>query len=87
MEMDIQPCKQIKEYSGKLYYHAPSQAWCLIKLKKELVRELGHLDQKRENFHYRMEFFESKEKFEKAIKNIIKHKKPIPIFLWFKKII
>ena len=83
--MYIQLHDKPREIEGKLYYHAPTQAWCIIKLKKDIIRELGHLTEKRGSFSYEMKLFNSVHTFEKEVKKIKEKGKAIPILLWIKK--
>ncbi len=59
-----------------------SQAWNVIKLKKELFDEFPELKEKRSSFSYSLKFFRSEEELEKAYKKFKKTKdKAMPMIL------
>jgi hypothetical protein len=82
--MYLQP-ERTKEFTGKIYYHSNSQAWCLIRLNKEITNELKHLKEKRGDFSYEMIMPIFLQNLEKEIEKIKKENKVIPILLWIKK--
>lgn len=86
--MDIQilrPAQETLESKGRLSYSEGSQAWSIIKLKKELLQEFPQLREKRSSFSYRLMLFRSYKKMEKAIKEIQKKEQPLPLLLCFYK--
>jgi len=77
--------RKIIEVDGNLYYDGNSQAWSIIRLKQELVKEFRQLREKRSKFNYRILFYRTYEEFEKAMKDIIKNKDVLPILMFLEK--
>jgi hypothetical protein len=48
----IQAYKEKEIIKGKLSYHAASQAWCILRLKKDFISHYQDLKKKRGDFHY-----------------------------------
>ncbi|MFH1972153.1 MAG: hypothetical protein ABIJ18_01605 [archaeon] len=83
--MYLQPYNETKELKGSVYYHGPSQAWCLIKLKKEILSELKDLKNKRGDFSYEMLMPMTFSQLDEAVEKTKVEKKAIPFLLWLKK--
>jgi len=84
MKNALTPRKKI-QVEGKVSYSESSQAWNIIKLKKELFEEFPQLKEKRASFSYRMEFFRDEEEldnFYKRFKGSKEKVMPILMFLY-----
>jgi len=70
---------------GKISYSESSQAWNVLKIKKDIFQIFPQLKEKRSGFAYHMlvprSFEEAKEKF----KEIENSKEKVPILLFFEK--
>ncbi|MFH1972395.1 MAG: hypothetical protein ABIJ18_02850 [archaeon] len=82
--MYLQPIQQTA-IKGKVSYHESTQAWSVIKLKKELVNQLPYLKEKQGQFHYELNLLYSYDSLEKEIKKLKKAKHPLPMLFWIKK--
>jgi len=60
------------ESEGKIYYSESSQAWNVLKLKKELVSEFPQLKEKGSEFSYRLVCYRNSKEFERATKKLVK---------------
>ena len=68
---------------GQMTYSESSQAWNLLKLKKELFSEFPALKEKRSKFSYKLVYHRNPKELEKEIKNIIKSgQKVMPMLLF-----
>lgn len=86
MDMQIlRPTQETLESKGKFSYSEGSQAWSIIKLKKEVLQEFSQLREKRSNFSYRLMLFRSYKIMKKAIKDIQDKEQPLPLLLCFYK--
>ena len=63
-------------------YGESQQAWNLIRLKHDLLKEFPQLKQKREDFVYQMIMHRSYKDLKKAIADMEKQERAIPIFLF-----
>ena len=66
-----------------MYYDEKSQAWGLIRLKSEIVREFPQLSEKRSKFSYELKYYRKIEEFEKLVKDLKKKKvEALPVLVW-----
>jgi hypothetical protein len=71
------------ELSGRMYYDEKSQAWGIIRLKSEIVKEFPQLGEKRSKFSYELKYFRKVEEFEKLIRDMKKEKvEALPVLVW-----
>ena len=70
------------DIDGKILYSEGDQAWNLIRLKKEVLNEFYQLKEKRLKFSYQMIYYRVYEDLEKAIKELKKQNKALPVILW-----
>ena len=71
---------------GKIAYSESSQAWNVLKFKKDLVSEFPQLKEKRSKFSYRLVYHRDSKEFEKATKKLVKEGKSVmPLMLWLYK--
>ena len=74
------------ESEGRIYYSESSQAWNVIKLKKDLFLEFPQLKEKRSKFSYKIVHHRNLKEFEKAVREIVKERKDaMPLMLWLYK--
>lgn len=81
----LQPVRTTLKIKGKVAYREFEQAWNLIKLKKELIKEFPDLKEKRSNFSYEMIFYRTYDELEKIVRKMKREKLPLPIFLFLEK--
>ena len=79
------PKLETLEVIGKLFYNEGSQAWNIIRLKKDLLFQFPQLKEKRSNFSYKMIMPSSLNELKKKVKEIEKNSESIPILLFFRK--
>jgi hypothetical protein len=85
MKKPLSP-RTIINSEGKMHYSESSQAWNVLKLKKELFEEFPDLKQKRSAFSYELTYFRDLKEFEKMFKEIVKKdEKAKPILMWLYK--
>ena len=81
----LTPTKEVLKIEGKLSYSESSQAWNVLKIKKEIFHIFPQLKDKRSGFSYHMiiprSFEEAKEKFDELEATEDK----VPILLFFEK--
>jgi len=78
--------RTIVDASGKLYYDEKSQAWGIIRLKSDLIKEFPQLKEKRSKFSYQIEYYRTIEEMEKLIKELKKKKvEVLPVLMWLYK--
>jgi len=77
--------RKIVNSKGKLSYNESSQAWSIIRLKKELINEFPQLSEKRSSLSYHLMYCRDYEGFEKKVKELVKNKEVLPILLFLKK--
>jgi hypothetical protein len=70
---------------GKMHYSESSQAWNVLKLKKELFEEFPDLKQKRSAFSYELTYFRDLKELEQTIKKLDKEGNKVPILMWLYK--
>lgn len=78
----LTPTKEVLSIKGKLSYSESSQAWSVLKIKKDIFHIFPQLKEKRSEFSYHMivprSFEEAKEKFDELTDKV-------PILLFFEK--
>jgi viroplasmin and RNaseH domain-containing protein len=79
----LAPKRETLEIEGKLFYSEGSQAWNIIRLKKDLLYNFPQLKEKRSNFSYKMIMPHSLEELKSMIKNLESNSPNIPILLFF----
>ncbi len=79
----LSPGNQILEIDGKLFYNEGSQAWTIIRLKRELVHKFPQLKDKRSNFGYKMIMHDSLNSLKAMVRDIEKNGGKIPVLLFF----
>ena len=78
----LTPSHETLDIKGKLLYSEGSQAWNIIRLKKEILREFPQLKEKRSKFSYKMIVPKSYSDVKVVIENF-EGLKVIPILLLF----
>ncbi len=78
----LSPMQQTLKVDGKLFYNEPSQAWSIIRLKKEMLQEFPQLKEKRDNFIYQMYLPRKYEDLKKMLNEMEKQKQTIPILMF-----
>jgi len=74
------------DVEGKIAYSESSQAWNILKFKKDLLSEFPQLKEKRSKFSYRLVYHRDSKDFEKATKKLVKEGKGVmPLMLWLYK--
>ena len=74
------------EIKGKISYKESSQAWSIIRLKKQLINEFPELKEKRSKFSYELNRFTCIEEFNKFMNKLKTSKKNnLPMLLWIYK--
>lgn len=76
--------RKIINVKGKMLYNESKQAWCNIKLKRELINEFPQLREKRSNFSYEMMFCRTADELKEILKKMEGDEEAMPImmFLW-----
>jgi hypothetical protein len=73
------------ESEGKIGYSESSQAWNVIKLKKDLFLEFPQLKEKRSRFSYKIIYCRNPKEFEDSVKELVKGNGVMPLMLWLYK--
>ena len=74
------------ESEGRIYYSESSQAWNVLKFKKELFLEFPQLKEKRSKFSYKIVCHRNPKEFEKEVAKIVGEGGNImPLMLWLYK--
>jgi len=81
----LRPVKKPTNLRGRVYYDSPNGAWSIIRLRKEIVNDFSELKEKRSSFSYQMVFYQTPQELEKAIREMRKEDKPLPILLFLVK--
>lgn len=79
----LSPGSRILEINGKLFYHESSQAWSLLRLKKDLLHKFPQLRDKSSSFGYKMIMHDKIEDLKEMIRNLEKSGGKIPVLLFF----
>ena len=77
--------RKVIDSNGSMYYDEKSQAWGIIRLKSELIKEFPQLKEKRSKFSYQIEYYRTIEEFEKFVKELKKkdgETLPVLMFLY-----
>lgn len=77
--------RKVVDSQGKLAYSESSQAWNILKLKKELFAEFPELKEKRSTFSYSMIYYRTLEELEMEFRKLKKENgeiMPILLFLY-----
>ena len=74
--------RKIISINGKIHYSESNQAWNLLKLKSEFLREFPQLKEKRSKFSYEFVFIREDKELSKMIKESIENKKSVPILMF-----
>lgn len=78
----LQPWKQHVAITGRISYHGPSQAWCLIRLKKDFLQEFQELKEKQGEFFYEFLLYYHWEILEQHLQEMKKEGKVPPLLFW-----
>jgi len=81
----LSPGNQILEVKGKLFYNEGSQAWSIIRLKRNILYEFPQLRDKRSKVSYKMIMHDSIGSLKDMIKDIEKNGGKVPVLLFFYK--
>ena len=81
----LRPMHKAIEIIGKLSYEEGYRAWSTIRFKKRLINEFPDLEEKRAIFSYKMIFHRTPKELEKAVREMKKGDKPLPILLFLVK--
>ena len=73
------------EIIGRLSYEEGYRAWSTIRFKKRLINEFPDLEEKRAIFSYKMVLYQTPRELEKAVREMKKEDKPLPILLYLVK--
>ncbi len=68
---------------GKISYKESQKAWCLIKLKQEVIQEFSQLKERSSSFGYQLRFYRDFVEMEKALKEVKKNQGVPPVLMWF----
>lgn len=79
----LSPGSRILEINGKLFYNEGSQAWTILRLKKDLLFKFPQLKDKRSSFGYKMIMHDTLESLKTMIKDLEKNGGNIPLLLFF----
>jgi hypothetical protein len=79
----ISPRRDPIRADGKISYKESQKAWCLIRLKQEILQEFSQLKERSSSFGYQLRFYRNFEELEKAIKEVKKNQGVPPILMWF----
>jgi hypothetical protein len=79
----LAPRRETLTVDGKLFYSESSQAWNVIRLKKEILHEFPQLKEKRGNFGYLMKMPTSYKDIKEIISQLEKNSDTVPILLLF----
>ena len=78
--------RKIINVKGKVHYGESSQAWNILKLKKEMFEEFPQLKEKRSAFSYQLIYPRDIKELEQTIKKILnENSETIPLLLWLYK--
>jgi uncharacterized protein Yka (UPF0111/DUF47 family) len=83
MEKLLRPIHETLRVKGELSYSEGNQAWNVIRLKKDLLKEFPQLKEKRKKFSYKIIMHRSFRELKKEINDLEKEGDAIPIFLFF----
>lgn len=75
------PSAEILTIKGKLFYHEGSQAWSMMRLKKEVIKRYPHLKEKRGNFIYFLKVPETFTELKEEIESLEKTGNALPLIL------
>jgi len=77
--------RKVVDSEGKVAYSESSQAWNVIKLKKELFSEFPELKEKRSKFSYELIYHRDFKELEKTI-NRLDRRSVLPILMFLYKV-
>ena len=75
--------REVINLGGKMSYNDSAQAWNLIRLKEDFLKQLPKLKEKRANIFYKMIYHFSYDDIIKALKEMRENDEPLPILLLF----
>ena len=81
--MILQPFKKVIVTSGNMSYDNGLRSWNTIRFKRDLVAEFPELYKRSITTKYTAVVYHSYELLEKEMQDIVRKKKPIPVFLFF----
>jgi len=73
------------ESKGRILYSESSQAWNLVRLKAEFLKDFHQLKEKTSKFSYNLIYYRTYEEFEKAVKELIKKGEVLHVLMFLKK--
>jgi hypothetical protein len=74
--------RRIVSINGKIHYSESNQAWNLLKLKSEFLKEFPQLKEKRSKFSYKFVFIREDKDLIKMMKESVDNKKSMPILMF-----
>ena len=80
--MTLQPLNEGKSITGKLSYHDASHAWCVLRIKKELLKEFPALRNRSLKFTYKITLFTSFRKVEEHLQKLKERGDIPPMLFW-----
>ena len=81
----LRPTKKTIELMGKVSYDEHNGAWSTIRLRKQLINDFSDLKERRSSFSYKIIYYQSYLELEKAVREMKKEDKPLPILLFLVK--
>ena len=81
----LKPKHETLNIAGEISYSEDREAWNLIRLKHDLLKEFPQLKEKRSKFSYEMIFGRTKAEIIKAMKKITEDKTLMPISMFLHK--
>ena len=81
----LRPMRRAINAKGRIYYDPSNGSWSIIRLKKAIVNNFSDLTEKRSSFTYQMVFYQTPLELEKAVREMKKEDKPLPILLFLVK--
>lgn len=82
----LTPTKEVLVIEGKISYSESSQAWNVLKMKKEIFHIFPQLKEKRSGFSYHMVVPRSLKEAEQKFDEIKEDENKVPILLFFEKV-
>ncbi len=81
----LQPSREKFEFKGNISYSENLRAWCIIRLRRELINEFPALKERRSKLGYHLTFYRDYDKLERAIRKMKMNNMPLPLLMFMEK--
>lgn len=79
----IAPRREPIKTNGKVSYWEGQQAWSIIRIKQEILKEFPQLKEKSSPVGYQLRFYRDFDQLEKALRKVKKESGVPPLLVWF----